>query len=214
MPLTIAEGLPAEWAESTIVRHFADPYSNKALAESRQDWIDLDPVALDQESEAEDERYHFEELDRGVDVAELDYPEAHNLFFESMRRLLRPEELQSATVTFIQMQSVLRRGDTRTQDANHIDGSFSDPRSANPRLRLTGIACNILPTVVVQGGYKRSDFHYLGDDYFYLPSERHRHSEETIPIGRLVLLGPAAVHRAQPATEDVTRRFLRWSLYI
>jgi len=103
----------------------------------------------------------------------------------------------------------------------HIVGYQNNSPEFNPRenssLRLVGLACNVLPTVLLNGATSENHLMDNGD----LRSTRglyKRYNKMPMPTGRLILIPPAMLHESVYAPSDVDapidRHFLRWHLRV
>jgi len=220
--------LPKDWDQTNIFRHLANPYSDDALAELRQDIIDVGPIdfsELPQEMVNYGLPYTIKTPGQPftTDTQNPVYDSYHEGFIDVATQIAGEDVVLASEIRF--RHNVIRTlavGEGPAFNLPHIDGKLFEPESPKMRyLQFFGIAISAVPTKVVQGGYCREDLHMrrVDDeyDYIYKPvgelAKKQLDEAEEIPVGRLVILGPVAVHFAQKAKKPVPRRHLtRWSL--
>lgn len=216
MSATLALHLPQGWQQTNVVRHIDAPFSDEALAEPVQQWIDLGPANTEglPVPTHDDTSWVVKRAGQELDLSAQQGPYAplHARFFSAARAILGHERYMSSSVRARHASAALEPGQTHTYPTPHRD-AWEAPATPGglPVMRLIGVVCGEVGLRVVQGGYDRQDFRGRN----YLPADRTAIQEAVeVPPNRLLILSAAAVHFAQPAPQPIGRRhFLHWPLY-
>ena len=217
--------MPNEWLATGIVRYIDDPYSDEALAEKEKAYIDLGPVDMDAclgadttgaliKRPVHDELY-FEKF-YGNNKAPSGVIEASKLFANAARLILGEERYLKSGIDLTYRRDLVKPGTRQVGLRPHDDNYHNnDSPTGHRKLRLIGLLCNVMPTILMQGGFKTDNLDADGG----ISSVRRlnkRFHREPIPAGRLVLIPPAMLHdsgRAPADTEGpIERVFMRWWL--
>ncbi|MBP6962476.1 hypothetical protein KBB49_03000 [Candidatus Saccharibacteria bacterium] len=210
-----------------IFTEFLDnPYSAEALALLRKEIVVADTVSFDVLPKSDNKRdqrllkHSGQEAD--TEVAGEVFAPLHNHFINTLNELLGNDLYDESRIFFDYFYAELNIGDTTTFWLPHLDGTA--PGGYNwaaeqvngengSALKLIGFACDILPTITLQGPTSPKD--YYGEPKTQLKSNvAHSLAKEEIPVDRLVIMPPSLPHYAQPAVTPTTRHAVRWQVMI
>lgn len=209
-------GIPRDWLDTSVVRHVDDPYSVEALAEAEKTSIDLGYIDMTACVEGRGGSIKY----RGVEaMISADLPEglitAHHLFVDAAQRILSRERYLDSNIDFTYRSNPVPPGGRQVGGRPHLDG-LSSNFGGTSRLRLLGIACDALPTTLLQGPLKPELLRPNGELENLMILKRLR--KVSAPISRLTLMPPSLLHdatRDDTGTHEPTSRlFMRWHLKV
>ncbi len=216
--------MPEDWATTSVVRYVDDPFSEEALGETDKTWIDLGPIDVDRCDTIRGGRIKVEgevDLASTMPVSSPAMISAHQLFLNASRLILGERRFKGSEIDLTKRYSEVEPGSRQVGGRPHVDGYQNYPADfnflKNRSLRLVGLACNVLPTILLNGATTRKQLYDSGD-LVSIGGLNKRFSRMPIPTGRLILIPPAMLHDSMYAPSDVDtpidRRFLRWHLRV
>lgn len=220
--------LPVGWEQSIIARHLDAPYSREALAEPAKEVLDIGAVDFANIPRDDDRHLFGDPVIKWPDRTALSHSRseseyliaAHKLFLGAAAEIMGADDFAQSMVRHVSHCSEVDTDATQRYAASmHLDGYRF--REMDRRIRLIGMAFDVLPCRAYQGPFTPEDMYdeeerggIEAGDLRLTPNTAALVEMPALECGRLFLTPPSLPHASRVATETIDRHFMRWTVWL